>query len=153
MAALPRTELALEEIKRHLTSAPVSNPMIESFFAQYLSVSFYSEVEDHVKAIYKRRLSASNDARISFFVAKTMEKMIGRVKKSEIKDMAANFGDDCDAVFDGMIDERDSALYATVINNRHLAAHGSGSNVTIPDIEQAIGAAERILVSLERAIA
>lgn len=152
MTRLARTEFALSQVKTHLSKLPNRAPDIESFLVRYLTVSFYSEMEEQVKQVYKNRLHFTGDSRLQFFVSKTNDNMMQRVKKSDIKDFAKCFGEDCKSLFDDSLEQQDVAAYSSVISNRHNAAHGSGGTITVADVEKAIAAADRVLDSLENAI-
>lgn len=152
MSKLQRTEFALAQVKAHLANLNDPVPQIESFLVQYLAVAFYSEIEEQVKRVYKDRLHFNGDRRLEFFVLKTNEKMIGRVKKSNINDLAECFGEDCKDLFIENLEPNDIAAYSSIISNRHNAAHGRGGTLTLNDVERAVEAADRVLDSLENAI-
>ena len=152
MPRLERTRFALSEVEEYLNYIEEPAPLIEIFLVSYLTISFYSEMEEHVKQIYQNRLNFNGDARLEFFIHTTNEAMMRRVKISEISDLANCFGDDCRDNFRNNLDERDVQAYSSVISNRHRVAHGRGGNLTIGDIRTAIIAADCILESLENAI-
>ena len=152
MRKLQRTEFALSQVKAHLANLTDRAPEIENFLTQYLAVAFYSEREEHVKRVYKDRLHFKGDSRLEFFVSKTNEKMMSRVKKSEIIDLVKLFGGDCEDIFKRELENQDLAAYSSIISNRHNVAHGAGGTLTLNDVERAVKAADRVLDSLKNAI-
>lgn len=152
MVFLSKTEFAYQIVKEHLKSTEVFKGPIESYLVQYLQVCFYSEMELCVKSVYSRRLTFNGDEKLSHFVRLTHDNMLGRIKKSDIADMAKHFGPDCKNAFNETLDPADVSYYSSVIVNRHLTSHEDGGTITLPDFEKALKAAERILLSLEQAI-
>ena len=152
MQRLPRTELALGEVKNHLASSGVANSALTSYLAQYLAVCFYCEVEEKVKEILCDRLRFTGDQKLEYFVKKQHEKMLERVKKSDLVCVLELFGEDCRSDFDGTVEERDVSYYSNAITGRHNTCHNGGSNLTINDIELALPAANTVLDALESVI-
>lgn len=147
-----RTGLALKEIESFLGTVEHESPLVENYLAQYLAVAFYSEMEERVKAVYQDRIQGSGDVRIANFILKTQDAMLGRVRKSDIKEMAKCFGDDCRDRFNAALSEELVQKYQNVILNRHETSHTTGSSVTIDDVKVAVEAAETILDALNLAI-
>lgn len=152
MTKLPRTAFALDLVSKHLDETGTSSSPIEGYLVQYLTVAFYSEMEEQVKRIYRSRLHFEGDQRLAHFVTKTQDKMMGRVNKSEIAQLAVCFGDECKTLFNENLEAQDIAYYGTVISNRHQISHAQGATITLPDFRKAIQAADKILISLQSAI-
>lgn len=152
MPRLERTEFAIEEVRRHLRAVGAPSPQVENFLAQYLTVTFYAEMERKVKEIYSRRIARNADPRVSYFAEESADKWSRLVPKSDIAKLAGCFGDDCKDRFNGALNQRDVSIYSSVINSRHDASHGTGGNVTISQVEEAATAAANILDHLEAAI-
>lgn len=152
MSKLQRTEFALTRVKAHLTEMKGQRPDIESFLVQYLIVLFYAEMEEMVKRVYRNRLHVNGDHRLEYFVSKTNDRMMRRLSKSEIKELAKCFGEDCKEIFDRNLEEHEEKAYSSVISNRHNTVHGNGATLTIIEVEKGIAAADSVLISLENAI-
>lgn len=152
MPRLERTAFALEKIKEHLEKIEHRNTEIENFLVRHLAVVFYSEMERNVKKIYSNRLHFDGDARLKHFIERTHDNMLRRIKKSDIKKLAECFGEECKQKFDAQLNEKDVSFYNSAINHRHGVAHDDGEGITLPTMESAIDAAERILDILEEAI-
>lgn len=148
---LARTAFAYDEIRSFLGDNQ-GNPLVESYFVQYLLIAFYSEVEEKLKEIIRSRLNQIGDAKVSHFIFKTNEGMIKRVKKSEINDLLKKF--DCgdgDIVSD-ILDNPNLQPYFDAITNRHLVSHHDGSNMTLEYFGSALPCGEAILNAVESAI-
>jgi hypothetical protein len=149
---LARTSFALDEIEGFLADAG-SNPLIESYFVQYLLVAFYAEVEEHVKAIISDRIKDIGDRKVAAFVFKSNEAMLKRVKKAEINDVLQKF--DCGEgdVISGLLEGVNLQPYFDAITNRHLVSHRDGARMTIEEFGKALPCAEAILGALKNALA
>lgn len=152
MRTLDRTRFALEEIKTFCSSSEPS-PLIQSYFSNYLSVLFYSEVEQVVRKILEDRLSRIDDAKVSSFINHGSGKLFTRVKKNEMNELLKMFGCGDGDLLSEHVDDSEVQKYSAIIVDRHLTSHGTGSNVTIPQIEAAVPCAEKIFSAFENIIA
>ncbi|WP_337184241.1 HEPN domain-containing protein [Shinella sp.] len=147
---LIRTEFAYSGIKQHLEEAS-GGGAIASYLVQYLVISLYAEMEEHVAQIIKDRLHFNGDKKLERFVFTTNEGMIKRVKKSDIAEVLQKFGMEKEEIL-GDVTEADVGYYSTAIAHRHNVAHKQGAPITISQFENALDAAEKILASLEKCI-
>jgi len=152
MLKLERTELALEQVKAHLLSTDTHNPQIENYLAQYLTVTFYSEMERKVKDVYGQRIARNADERVRYFAESSADSWSRLVPKSDIAKLAQCFGDECKNRFNEALEDREVTIYSNVIGNRHDASHGLGGTITVQQIEDALAAASNILNKLKEAI-
>lgn len=152
---LLRTDLVLDTSRRHLASLQPGNPdiaEISSYLAQVASITFYSEVEEHIKRIVDARLRASGDHRIAHFIFKNKEGMIKRISKSDIVETIVQFGDDCRQELNNRFRDDEISAYSNVIKSRHETAHRQGGTITLDEVKAAKDVAERLLNSVEEII-
>ena len=124
--------------------------LVENCLAQYLAVTFYSEMEDQISEIISKRLQEFTNSPIGLFLTSNMEKIIRRTPKSDLVDLLANFGPEFKVSFNQLISDTEVSLYSNVIRARHSVGHRQGSNVTLTDSERGISAAEKILQALHK---
>lgn len=148
---LVRTSFALEEVTEFLSNTQGS-PLIDSYLVQYLLVSFYSEMEDKIKDIVNNRLSQITDVKVSYFVAKTNEGMLRRVKKAEINDVLQKFNCGEGDVIGALVGNLNLQPYFHAITNRHLVSHQNGTNMTLSRFAEAVQCGEIILDAVENAL-
>lgn len=151
MRSLQRTRFALEEIKSHCNETGAT-PLIKSYFANYLAVIFYAETEQLLRKIMEDRLSSLGDAKVESFVNYGAGSFFNRVKKKELNDLLKMFGCGEGDLLAEEVSEVDVQLYSAIITDRHTTSHGTGSNVTIEQIEVATPCAERLFDAFERII-
>ena len=155
MARLLRTNQVVETSERHLSSISDTNLdklEISNYFAQIATVVFFSEMEKNLKEIVKSRFRHGGDEKLATFLSKTNEKLLSRMKRKEISDTVALFGDACKDDFQSRFPPSDLEIYSNVIKDRHETSHGDASSVTLLEVKQAVEIAERILVSVEEVI-
>jgi hypothetical protein len=146
---LERTRFVLEAIDQHLQTGG-TNPLIESYFAQYALVVFYSEAEQKLKDTVERRLDEVHDAKVSSFISCHRAGMLRRIKKEELNQLLSNFACGDGDLIGGELGEAEHQRYSTAIANRHQVSHGEGANMTLPEIRQAVDSAERVLAFVEQ---
>lgn len=152
MRHLTKTQFTLDVIKKHLDVQVNTGPMIENFLVGHLLVVAYSEIEQKVSDIFSARMTVENDRKLSDFIKKTNKSMMKRVKKSDIKEMAKNFGDDSQKDFIDHLSDDEIRAYSNIIENRHSTAHSTGHQLRLSDLETGIDAAEKVLDALAIAI-
>lgn len=146
--ALDRTKLAYEEIQSHITKLP-KNHLIESYFVQYLLIRFYSEMEEAIKSIIKRRVEKCGDEKLASYVTKSNESMMKRIKKAEINDFLKLFACGDGDIIGDLCGDRNLQPYFDAITNRHLTSHSDGGSMTLAEFSQSIECAELILEKVE----
>ncbi len=153
---LLRTYQIIETSERHLESIPQTNLdrlEIASYFAQIASVSFFSEMEEKLWDTVKDRLVHGGDEKLAHFLSKIKDSDVARMKRREISDTVALFGEQCKIDFKEKFPANELDIYSNVIKERHYASHSSGSDVTLSEVKQALEIGERILVSVKEVIA
>ncbi len=149
---LARSTFAYEETQAFLDEA-TENPLIKSYLVQYLLVSLYSEIEEHVKKIIQDRINLINDNKVASFVFKSNEGMLKRVKKAEINDVLQKFDCGTGDVISEILGDMNLQPYFDMITNRHLVSHNDGGTMTLDYFGQALPCAEAVLDALEAALA
>jgi hypothetical protein len=124
------------------------DPFIESCLAQYLAVTFYSEMEERVSEIIMSHLKKFTDSRIGQYLAANMDGMIRRTPKSNMAKFVGSLDESFRTKFDNQINERQIAIYSNIIQARHSIGHKQGSPIDLSEIPLAIDAADAILVAL-----
>ena len=147
-----RTTFALEEIRAYVGIAS-GNPLIESYFVQFLLVSFYSECEEVLSSIMERRLNVIEDIKVSSFISKTNDAMFRRVKKAEINDILKKFNCGTGDIISQYVGSLNLQPYFDAITNRHLVAHSEGVTMTLSSFADALPCAEAIFDAVEQALA
>lgn len=149
---LARSTFAYEETQAFLDGAN-ENSLIKSYLVQYLLVSLYSEIEEHVKIIIQNRINLIEDRKVASFVFKSNEAMLKRVKKAEINDVLQKFDCGTGDIISGILGDMNLQPYFDMITNRHLVSHNDGASMTLEYFGQAIPCAEAVLDALEAALA
>ncbi|MGW8188860.1 HEPN domain-containing protein [Sphingomonas hankookensis] len=141
---LEKTKFAFEEISSHIQNT-TQNPLLQSYFVQYLLVAFYSEMEHSIKLLIQERLSNIEDYKVSSFVYKSSEGMIRRVKKAEINDLLRIFGCGEGDLIGEKCGDTNLQPYFDAITNRHLVSHSDGVTMTLDDFSKVLPCADLIL--------
>ncbi len=133
---LPEVDFAIEQCKDYLNRTNSLGTPIESYLTRYLLVLIYSEFERVVKEILSRRLSLANDPHTESFSRFAVDRLIRSIKISEIAGVLGRFGSDYKAEFDEkVVNDPLGNNFDSIINNRHISAHGPGATVTFRDME------------------
>lgn len=153
---LIRTSFIIETAERHIAGIEQTNldrTAISIYLARTAAISFFGEMEERVKSVVAARLRDGGDGKLANFLSKTNEGVLKRMKRSEIADTVALFGDDCKITFKEILGEEDLTKYHNVISDRHETAHGIGGDVTLAEVREAVAIGERILIALRDCIA
>lgn len=145
-------ELSKEVIDRASAINPQDRAFLEAAFSAYLSAMAYAETEKEVSAILDKRLKVTGDEKLSNFIVETYGKSQGRLKRSDIADVAKRFGEECKSTFVSSADDKLVAQYNNLLECRHSLAHGEPKTATITSIEEGISAANVLLVALSDSI-
>ncbi|MQQ07913.1 hypothetical protein GFB49_05560 [Epibacterium sp. SM1979] len=154
MLTKTRSTAALVEelIDRSASQAPGDRALLEAVVSGYLAAVAYAEVERTVETILTNRFQEINDEKVSNFIAETWGKKQGRISKSDIANLAKQFGDQCKAQFNNTIDAQHETFYYNLLKCRHDLAHGEPRNETLLTAKNGIIAAEKLLEALEQSI-
>ena len=151
MDYLEKTKFSLNEIKQHLGQNQNKSVLVESYLVQYLLVCLYSEIENTLVKIIRNRLHFAGDQKLQNFVYNTNEAMIKRAKTGDIRTFVEKFGCDKETCFQS-ITAKELGVYGSALANRHAVSHAEGVSLTLEEFEQALIAAEKILVTVESII-
>jgi hypothetical protein len=149
---LTRTRASYELLIQELGDAR-RDQFIESCLAQYLAVTFYSEMEERVSEIIVSHLKRFTDSRIGQYLAVNMDSMIRRTPKSNIAKFVGSLDESFRTKFDSQITERQLSIFNNIIQARHNIGHKQGSPIDLSEVPTAIDAADAILVALNRCFA
>jgi hypothetical protein len=149
---LTRTRASYELVAQELGDAR-RDQFIESCLAQYLAVTFYSEMEERVSEIIASHLKKFTDSRIGQYLAANMDGMIRRTPKSDMAKFLGSLDEGFRTKFDSQITERQISFYSNIIQARHSIGHKQGSPIDLSEIPIAIDAADAILAALDNCFA
>lgn len=152
---LIRTSSLIETAERHVSSIPDTNldkTEIASYLGRVAAVTFYAEMEQQVQVVVKGRLSGFKDEKLMKFVISTNDGMLKRMKRKEISETVALFGESCKEIFVGKIPDDEFIRFNNVITDRHHISHGAGAPVTLDEVRIAVEIGEKILTAVEESI-
>lgn len=156
MPALERTALVIETSRRHVSAIPndsADKALISAYLAGIACVIFYSEMEERVRDVLKKRLAVGGDTKLATFLFKTNEGILKRIKKTDIAETVSLFGEEMKGLLNERIAPDKVEKYSNVILKRHNTSHGPGLDVTLMEVEEAMQIAEEMLVLLAEIIA
>ena len=145
---LTRTRASYELIVLELGDAR-RDQFIESCLAQYLAVTFYSEMEERVSEIISSHLRRFTGSRIGQYLAANMDHLIRRTPKSDMAKLVDSLDEEFRTKFESQITDRQISLYSNIIQARHSIGHKQGSPIDLSEIPTAIDAADAILFALD----
>jgi hypothetical protein len=149
---LIRTKAAYDLIIQELDGAS-RDQFIESCLAQYLAVTFYSEMEERVSEIIASHLKRFTDSRIGQYLPANMDGMIRRTPKSDIAKLVGTLDGEFRTKFNDQINDQQISFYSNIIQARHSIGHKQGSPIDLSEIPVAIQAADAILAALNSCFA
>lgn len=153
---LLRTAQILDTSERHIDSIEQTNLdrlEIASYFAQIAVVTFFSEMEEKLRDVVKARFRHGGDEKLANFLANINDKQVARMKRREISETVALFGEQCKVDFQAAFPANELEVYSNVIRDRHETSHSGGSDVTLNEVRSAMIIGERILDQVEVVIA
>ena len=145
---LSRTRAALTVIEQEIRSRPV-DAFIESCLAQYLVVTFYSEMEEKISETVGLHLVRFTSTRIGVFLRSNMDSIIRRTSKSDIAKLVGSFDVDFQNRFNQAVSDKAISAYSNIIQARHGVGHKQGSPITLSEIPLGLDAADLILDALD----
>ena len=134
--------------------------ILSGFLAFFVTISFYSEMELKILEIVKKRLSVTGDIKLANLIANTQKTTLSRLKKNDLADCVALFGNDARQVFNDSVTAQDVTWYGNMITQRHGMAHNdegqmvdwTAATLSLGDVEKGLAAAERLIAAFEAAI-
>jgi hypothetical protein len=153
---LPRTELALEECRKHLTETGSFNTPIEAYITRGLIVLLCAEIEASVTDLIVRRVEASDDAEVRQFAKSISKGFVRNAKPAEVGDVVGRFGEHCKQRYqqslDASIGDGGRMRIGDLVANRDRFAHGEPPDVTFRELQEAFNDALGLLEAVEKAL-
>ncbi|HUQ36544.1 MAG TPA: hypothetical protein VM144_09215 [Aestuariivirga sp.] len=105
-------------------------------------------------------LTLANDVKLTNLISNSQKNVLSRVKKTDIAECAALFGNDVRDAFNAAITPQDVTLYGNIVTQRHAVAHSEDgqlvdwttATLSLGDVELGLAAAERVMAAFEAAI-
>ncbi|HEU5341260.1 hypothetical protein [Edaphobacter sp.] len=151
-SALIRSKAQLEDCEKHLADTACEGSPIEAYLTQYLVVILCADIQQEIYRLVALRTSTLADEGVKAYIAASVVRIVRSVGKSDISKLLAMFGDETKNNFNDQLDDKDVSLYSNAVGDRHDVAHKQGSQITLRELQDAIGAAERILMAVEVAL-
>ena len=126
--------------------------LMETVITNYLSTILYSDIESEIDDILNERTKLQDDPKLASFLRTTFSRGQGRLKKSDVADIAKRFGEECKANFNDCLDDQYVTYYSNILECRHQLSHGTPRSETISTAKNGLYAAEKMLIELKRAI-
>jgi hypothetical protein len=163
MPHLSRTDFVLQTSKAHFEALPATDPnkaLVGVFLTFLVCISFYSEMELKVLAMVRARMAVAGDPKLSNLIEASKRGILSRIKKVDLAECAGLFGSDVRAAFNASVTPQDATLYGNLITQRHAVAHSEDgqlvdwtvATLSLVDVENGLGAAERLIEAFEAAI-
>lgn len=150
---LHKTRLVLENVRSAVGDIKPERLAIKNYFAEYILVIFYSEMEEKLKGIFYEKLKNGSNEETASFIEQNMGHIMKRLKKSEICDMLRHFGRKRCNYFNELLEEAIFQKYQNYIQNRHAVAHAAHSiNTSLEELEEIADVGEKILEWLSLAL-
>lgn len=145
-------EIAEEIVERAAVANPGDRSFLEMAISSYLSAMAYAETEQKVSDILRNRFHSNDDQKLGHFLTETYGKGKGRIAKSDIANLAKQFGPNCKDEFNQLADGRAVTRYSNLLDCRHKLAHGEPKPESLAGIKEGVTAAQELLDALEEAI-
>lgn len=155
---LPRTDLALEECRKHLEAVTASKSnldtaLIEAYLAQHLAVVLCAEVEEIVTGLVYDRIDRSGcDPEIISLLKARKRGVIRNASHKEIADTLGQLGvgvrDAYVNAIDNGIGERGIWHLGNAVAARDDVAHRAPPNVSLGDVRLAFEAATEVIAAV-----
>lgn len=147
-----RTELALEDCKEHLVKTSAMGTAVEFYLVQHMLVIFFAELEMVVHECVKNRVARTSDDDVIRFAESSAKRLFRSVRKSDLAELLKSFNADACAAFNGALAEEDVTRYGNAVTSRHNVAHGTGSQMTLRELEDALDASRRVILCFKQAL-
>jgi hypothetical protein len=138
-----RTKQALSTATSHLSTS--SDPEIQHYLMQFVSVVFYSELEAKLAIVIENVLTKQCGVRGGQFVKTHLASILKRAEKKDIAKLVSGFGDDLLGKFNSLVDDQQVSAYSNLILARHRVGHSTGVEINPADVRNGVLAAEHIL--------
>lgn len=148
----PRIDKALADCKLHLTSTNKYGTEIEHYLVNYVLAIVYAEYEKQIREIIKKRGAQGVHAHVAAYISSAVEKTTRSIKFTDLSGFLAQFDPSCKEAFQAATDDQQLAAWDTLLKNRHELSHGSGSQLTMAEVQGFYGQTSQVLVEFETAI-
>ena len=134
---IDRIDDAIERCEEHLSAAGVVDDKIKNLLAQSLLILIYSEFERKFRELVMERCSSVDDKPIREYIGSSMREIVRGLYLSDVSGTLARFGPTHKDKFNQRRDENRQAdeMYTSLLKNRHIVAHGKGSNATLKEVK------------------
>ena len=154
--SLPRTQLALEECRKHLDDTKSFSTSIEAYLTRGLVILLCAEIESSVLSLLYKRIEIDPDEEVGRFAKSIGKGFVRNARPSEIGKILARFGEDCKQRYqqevEASIGEAGSTRVGNLITARDSFAHVEPPDVTFREVEQAYDDAVRLLDAVATAL-
>ena len=125
---------AIRMCRSALTEVEAVDGVVTPIFARFLLIEVVAKFEKKFNELIKERFSDVNDGSVVYFFGN--EKLVRRLRYSEICDVLAKFGELHLARFKQLKNENNPnfAVYEGLITSRNNFAHGTNITTTFEDI-------------------
>ena len=125
----------LETCKDHLEENNAEGTEIEVFITRYLLIYICAVFENKIKEIIVERASKVNDPFINLYVESSLKATFRQIDTGGIAGTLKYFGLKYKKKFNDKINgTKMQNDYNSIVNDRHITAHDSGSNLTFNDL-------------------
>ncbi|MDP3189210.1 HEPN domain-containing protein [Limnobacter sp.] len=149
---LARTLTARDDCSLHLKTTSSNGSAVESYLIQHLLVVLCSDVENAIINIVQSRIGKTNDVQVISFSSNLSKKLIRSIKKPDLADLLGYFDNSLKTIFNEKVNEKAATLFGNAVRDRHLVAHSTGSQMTLPDFNGAIDATIEILTAFQETL-
>lgn len=156
-----RVGFVIERCRTHLDNSGARNTEIDSILAGYTCAVIYAWFESEiVRAVSARASHGSDDQAIARFTQQAATRLVRSIKVSELKGLAAYFGEDSKQKFAEGCSDRAIGAWDSIVSNRHGLAHEDEAEGSIPslgsltfeDVERDLAYALKVLWSFRGAL-
>lgn len=152
MDRLIHTRAALEACETHLKAARAEASQIESYLSEYLAVVLCADMQTAILGVVDEFAAKSCDKAIAGFVRSAVDRKFRSISIGDLTGLAGMFCPQAKEAFADALDERTSALYCNIVNERHKVAHTRSASITLRDLRSALDAANAILEGFASAL-
>lgn len=146
---LNRIDHAIQTCKEYLDATASMGTEIEAYLTRYLLILISAVFEEEIKNIVAKRAALVKDTAVTAFVNSASRNLLRSIKTSEISGFLKKFGPDYKSDFSNKItNTRAEECFNTIISNRHITAHTSGSNMTFNELVQFYEEGHKVLDEL-----
>lgn len=128
---------------------------VENLLTQSVLIVIYAEFERKFNELIKKRCESVSDQFANAFLENRAGNYPQGMDKGRIANCLGEFGKARKEQFNRQMseDKKIENSYSSIVNNLHLAAHGSGSTASFRDVKQFYEDSHEILDYFESAIA